>query len=82
MKVCSTIFLTTYKELRQRLSLFGENTEVAVRWERDDGSSFLEIRYVSKESGKLKTGTDGKSGFEFDPNGPVTMVLIGVDDDS
>jgi hypothetical protein len=68
----------TVKELRDKLSGFQDGTSVYVYWEEGSEHQFFGIEDVSMQKGEPKRFSDGKVGFKFDSNGPVSWLFLSV----
>jgi hypothetical protein len=69
--------MTVY-DLRAKLSKLDGQKPVVVYWEDENKTHFAEIDGISVKKGVPKNLANGKTGFEFEPNGPAEWAFIEV----
>jgi len=69
--------MTVY-DLRAKLSQLDGQIHIVVSWEDEIETHFAEIDGISVKKGIPKNLANGKTGFEFDGNGPAEWALIEV----
>jgi hypothetical protein len=69
--------MTVY-DLRAKLSKLDGQIHIVVYWEDEIETHFAEIDSISVQKGIPKDLANGKTEFEFEPNGPAEWALIEV----
>jgi hypothetical protein len=68
----------TVKELRDRLSKFDDKTSVVVYAEDETVHQFFEVDDISIATGSPCRLENGRAGFSFTKDGPVSWLFITV----
>jgi hypothetical protein len=69
--------MTVY-DLRAKLSKLDGQMNIVVYWEDEVAPHFAEIDGISVRKGIPKNLANGKTGFEFERNGPAEWAFIEV----
>ena len=64
--------------LRAKPSKLDGQIHIGVYWEDENETHFAEIDGISVQKGIPKNLANGKTGFEFEPNGPAEWAFIEV----
>ena len=71
----------TVGELRKRLEGVDPKTTVAIRRETHEGEEYFDIGDVSVSTGTpMRNEHTHKAGFRFESTGPVTWLLISIEE--